>query len=60
MLPAQIKELAPNSAYDSKAIARILKERGFLVGDEAKPTYVPTFEKRIRLWEVSNEVLNAE
>ena len=60
VLPAQIKELAPNSAYDSKAIARILKERGFLVGDEAKPTYVPTFEKRIRLWEVSNEVLNAE
>lgn len=60
VLPAQAKELAPNSSYDSKAIAKILKARGFFVGDEAKPTYVPTFETRIRLWEVSNEVLNAE
>lgn len=60
VLPAQMKELALHSAYDSKAILKVLKARGFFVGDEAKPTYVPTFVNRIRLWEVSNEVLNAE
>ena len=60
VLPAQIKELAPQSSYDSKAILKVLKARGFFVGDTSKQLRVPTFSTQIKVWEVSGSVLNAE
>ena len=60
VLPAQIKELAPQSSYDSKAILKVLKARGFFVGDTSKQLRVPTFSTQIKVWEVSGDVLNAE
>jgi alkylated DNA repair dioxygenase AlkB len=60
VLPAQVKELAPHSSYDPKAILKVLKERGGVVGDTSKQLRVPTFETQIKVWEVSGSVLNAE